>query len=50
MVYFAIKRVKTGVVINDQQNIGIRRDNGCPLIIETEFDIAFKRFIAVGSS
>ena len=24
--------------------------NGCPLIIETEFDIAFKKFIAVGSS
>ena len=26
MVYFAIKCVKTGVVINDQQNISIRRD------------------------
>ena len=26
MVYFAIKCVKTGVVINDQQNIGTRRD------------------------
>ena len=26
VVYFAIKCVKTGVVINDQQNIGTRRD------------------------
>ena len=25
-------------------------DNGCPLIIETDFDIAFNKFIAVGSS
>ena len=24
--------------------------NGCPLIIETDFDIAFNKFIAVGSS
>ena len=26
MVYFAIKCVKTGVVINDQHNIGTRRN------------------------
>ena len=27
-----------------------RLSNGCPLIIETDFDIAFNKFIAVGSS